>query len=246
MGVKSVDIWGYKIKYSTFHDFISELEENVINKNSSTLLAMNSLKLYLGENNPDLKSKFKDFDYITCDGQSIVWALRILVGIKTNHLSGVETMIELIRLANKKNYSMFFLGSPQSLLDKVKIKIETDFNSISKVGYQHGYYKESEEHEIVKKIASFKPDFLFVAFGSPRKEEFIQKYKGSLNSTIMMGVGGSYEVFVGEKNVDYLTKKLGLRWFVRMMQDPKRLFMRYYICNTFFLKLLIKSKFSKS
>jgi exopolysaccharide biosynthesis WecB/TagA/CpsF family protein len=244
--INSVDLWDYKIKYGSFQNFIKELEMNVIDKKPATLLAMNSLKLHLGETNPSLKEKFKDFDYITCDGQSMVWALKVLKGIKTNHLSGVEVMIELINLSNEKGYSIFFLGSPQELLDKVKAKIETDFPGIGKTAFQNGYYKESEEDSIVEKISSFNPDFLFVAFGSPRKEEFIQKYKSQLNATIMMGVGGSYEVFVGEKRLDSLTKKLGLRWFVRMAQDPKRLFRRYLICNTFFINHVFKSLYSKS
>jgi exopolysaccharide biosynthesis WecB/TagA/CpsF family protein len=240
--VRSVKLWGYKIHYASFKDFVFNLENNMQDGQVSTLLAMNTLKFHLGETEPHLKEVFQDFDYITCDGQSMVWALRFLKGIKTTHLSGVELMMHLISLANEKGYSIFFLGSPQSLLDKVKMKIETDFTGIKKVGYQNGYYDvDTEEKNIVNKISDFKPDFLFVAFGSPRKEIFIQKHKNQLSAKVMMGVGGSYEVFVGEKKVDSLTKKLGLRWFVRMVQDPKRLFKRYLVCNSFFAKSIILS-----
>jgi N-acetylglucosaminyldiphosphoundecaprenol N-acetyl-beta-D-mannosaminyltransferase len=242
--IKSTYLWDYRIDYASFKDFIASLDEAVRQKSPKTLLAMNTLKLHLGETNPELRKVFQRFDYITCDGQSMVWALRLLQGIRTNHLSGVEVMIALIQLANEKGYSIFFLGSPQELLDKVQNKISSEFPGISKVGFQNGYYSKSEESAVVEKIATFQPDFLFVAFGSPRKEEFIQRYKTQLNSLVMMGVGGSFEVFVGEKKVDGLTKKLGLRWFVRMAQDPKRLFMRYYTCNTFFAKKLIESLIS--
>lgn len=239
-------LWGYNIYCSTFEEFVELLDKRLINKKVTSLLAMNTLKLHLGEEDPIMKKKFQDFDFITCDGQSMVWALRILNGIKTNHLSGVELMIKLIDLANKKGYSIFFLGSPQSLLDKVKVKIEENYPKIEKIGFQNGFYDiDFEEKEIVSKISNFKPDLLFVAFGSPRKEEFIHKYKKTLNATILMGVGGSYEVFVGEKKLDPLTKKLGLRWFIRMIQDPKRLFSRYLNVNSFFLKKLIMELIKK-
>lgn len=244
--INSVDLWGYKIQYASFDDFVSTLESRVDHSISTTLLAMNSLKIHLGDKNPNLMKIFKDFDYITCDGQSMVWALNLLKGIKTNHLSGVELMIKLIDLANRKGYSVFFLGSHQNLLDKVKEKIDQEFTGIKKVGFQNGYYDiKSDENEVIKKIAHFQPDLLFVAFGSPRKEEFIQKYKNEMNAKIMMGVGGSCEVFVGEKKLDSLTKKLGLRWFVRMAQDPKRLFKRYLICNTYFAKKLFNDMISR-
>jgi N-acetylglucosaminyldiphosphoundecaprenol N-acetyl-beta-D-mannosaminyltransferase len=244
--VPSVNLWGYDIHYASFEDFISHLEKKVKNGEVSTLLAMNTLKYHLGETQPHLKAVFQDFDHITCDGQSMVWALRLLKGIKTNHLSGVELMIQLISLANEKGYSVFFLGSPQSLLDKVKAKIDNEYPGIKKAGYQNGYYNvEKEEGDVIKKISEFRPDFLFVAFGSPRKEVFIQKYKEQSGAKVLMGVGGSYEVFVGEKKLDSLTKKLGLRWFVRMVQDPRRLFKRYLVCNSFFAGKIILSIFRK-
>ena len=58
--------------------------------------------------------------------------------------------------------------------------------------------ERANEDEVTKKISEFKPDILFVAFGSPRKEKFIVENQSRLNAIISMGVGGSYEYFVGD------------------------------------------------
>ncbi len=240
----SLKLFGYDVYSQTMNDLVKDLDDHINRHQHKTILAMNTLKLYLGDKDSKLKNIFNSFDYIIPDGQSIVFASSILKKSQLFPISGMELMIRLIKEANQKNYSLYFLGSPQDLLDKVKEKIEKDYPGIQKHYYQHGYYKLEEEKEIITDIANKAPDILFVAFGSPRKEEFIINYKELLNTTIMMGVGGSYEVFAGDKKLDSFTKKIGLRWFLRMLQDPKRLAKRYAVCNSHFARLLIKEKLS--
>lgn len=155
-------------------------------------------------------------------------------------------MVDLIGIAQKENYKIFFLGAPQELLDRVKSKIEIDYSKLlPNTAYQNGYYDRLKEDIVVDKIAAFAPDFLFIAFGSPRKEEFIIQYQARLHTKILMGVGGSYEYFVGDVKLDSTTKKLGLRWLVRMIQDPFRLGGRYLVCNWYYLLLLLKTLIKK-
>lgn len=150
-------------------------------------------------------------------------------------------MFSLLEHTNNNKLSVFFLGSPESLLKRVLKKCENTYPNINILGSQHGYYNLADEKKIVSKIASIKPDILFVAFGSPRKEEFINKYKNILNAKVAIAVGGSYEVLVGDKKRgNPLIQKLGLEWFMRLIQDPQRLWKRYLITNTMFMVYLIK------
>jgi N-acetylglucosaminyldiphosphoundecaprenol N-acetyl-beta-D-mannosaminyltransferase len=230
--------------YNVYTDSISNLKEEIISiigmGETADILSLNTLKLNLGSKDYKMKNLFQQFRYIIPDGQSIVFSLKILNGIKTKAISGAELMLSLINLANQKHYSLYFLGSPENLLNMVKNKIENDYTGIVKAGYQHGYYPIEQEDQVVNNIQKFAPDFLFIAFGSPRKEKFIKKYIQRMNSRIIMGVGGSYEVFVGKKKIGSISKKLGLRWLFRTFQDPIRLLPRYVKCNSYFLYLLLK------
>jgi N-acetylglucosaminyldiphosphoundecaprenol N-acetyl-beta-D-mannosaminyltransferase len=245
MAENRAEIFGYPIYLGTQNDLISEIGHAVQTNNKIELLSMNTLKLYLGSKNNSLESTFKKASHIIPDGQSIVFALQLLKKKKIPAISGAELMLELISFANSAHHSIFFLGSPQVLLDKVKVKIDSEYSGLSKVGYQHGYYDLRDEKEIVKSISEFKPNFLFIAFGSPRKEEFMSKYARELNANIVMGVGGSYEIFVGRKKIDKWSKKIGLRWLIRTLQDPVRLLPRYAKCNTYFLYLFLLEMFKK-
>lgn len=234
-------IFGYNVYNKGSGNLINEFK-NVIHRGEiATIFALNTQKLYQGNKNENLNKIFNSFTYTIPDGQSIAFAEKIINGNNIDTISGAELMIDLIRISSTNNYRIFFLGSTQELLDKVSRKVNAEFPSLSSiVAYQHGYYSFDEEDQIIKNIASFKPDILFVAFGSPQKEIFIQNNKDRLNSRIIMGVGGSYEVFVGDKKLDPFTKRIGLRWLMRTLQDPFRLAPRYAVCNTYFLYLLSK------
>ena len=241
-------LFGYKIYTENRATLISELNVRIECNAPASIVSLNTLKLYLGSNDTRLEELFQSAGYIIPDGQSIVFAERLVNGNKIEAISGAELMVELIKESEKKGHRLFFLGSTQSLLDMVKNKIKTNHpNLLNNVAFQHGYYdKAKEEEAIVKRISEFGADILFVAFGSPRKEKFIVENQQRLGATISMGVGGSYEYYVDNVKLDSFTKKLGMRWLVRTLQDPMRLAKRYAVCNTYFLVVLIKELFNST
>jgi exopolysaccharide biosynthesis WecB/TagA/CpsF family protein len=239
-------IFDYEIFTGSRKELIDIILNHIQNNRLMSLLSMNTLKLHLGDKDEKYKKIFKSFTHIMQDGQSIVFANRLVNGIKSESISGAELMVDLIGISDKKNLKVFFLGAPQELLDRVKDKIKNDYPSLlNNTEYQNGYYNVQNEDVVINKIATFGPDFLFIAFGSPRKEEFIIKYQDKLNTKVLMGVGGSYEYFVGDVKLDKTTKKLGLRWLVRTLQDPFRLGRRYMVCNSYYFKLLMKELWRK-
>lgn len=238
-------LFGYNIYTGSHKELKETIAESIRENSRMTILSMNTLKLYLTSRDKNLENLFRSFTHVIQDGQSIVFANRFLNGIRSEYISGAEMMVDLIQEAEKYSWKLFFLGSPADLLKRVEKKIIEEYPSLHKnSGYQDGYYKPEEEEAVVEKISAFKPDILFVAFGSPRKEEFIIKYQQQLNSTVLMGVGGSYEYFVGDVKLSRTAKKMGFRWLQRTLQDPLRLGRRYLTCNTWFLWLLIREMFT--
>ena len=131
-------------------------------------------------------------------------------------------------------------------MKKVVEKCQNEYPGIVIKGLQHGYYKREKEKEVVAKIRSANPDLLFVAFGSPRKEMFLYKYRDVLNAKGGISVGGSYEVFVGDKKRGPAWRQnLGLEWLTRLMQEPRRLWKRYMVTNTMFIFYLLKFRLNR-
>ncbi|WP_197700926.1 WecB/TagA/CpsF family glycosyltransferase [Sphingobacterium mizutaii] len=183
-------------------------------------------------------------DIINADGQSIVWASRILKQPLPERVAGADLMINLMDLAGEKGYKVFLFGAKEEIVSKVAKMYRDKFGNQVIAGYRNGYYAEGEEEAIAKTIAESAAQMLFVAISSPKKEIFLNKYKDIIKTPFIMGVGGTFDVISGHiKRAPIWMQKAGLEWLYRTYQEPKRMWKRYLITNTKFIELLFREKF---
>mgnify|MGYP002146703408 CR=1 FL=1 len=110
------------------------------------------------------------------------------------------------------------------------------YPGLTLAGYRNGYWKPDEEEQVVAQIAAARPDILFVAISSPKKEAFLARYQAAMKVPFAMGVGGTFDVAVGlVKRAPVWMQNAGLEWFYRFLQEPRRMFKRYLVGNTRFL-----------
>jgi len=82
--------------------------------------------------------------------------------------------------------------------------------------------------EILRKIHAVSPDILLVAFGNPKQEKWIWMHRKRLGVPLSMGVGGSFDILVGDNwRAPRWVQRCGLEWAMRMLQEPVRLGPRY-------------------
>ncbi|WP_140149361.1 WecB/TagA/CpsF family glycosyltransferase, partial [Vibrio parahaemolyticus] len=107
------------------------------------------------------------------------------------------------------------------------------------VGFADGYFQDDDV--MIKKILSLTPDIVTVAMGSPRQEIFIQKCRDAGVDAFMMGVGGTYNVFVGAvERAPESWCKVNLEWLYRLIKEPSRIFRQVRLLK--FLWLAITRK----
>ena len=128
----------------------------------------------------------------------------------------------------------------------VKRLYENRLPGLQVAGVRNGYWRAEEEAKVVKLIADSRPDLLFVAISSPKKELFLGRYQAEMKVPFAMGVGGSFDVVVGKlKRAPVWMRRCGLEWFFRFLQEPRRMFKRYFIDDPYFFWLLLKELFRK-
>lgn len=224
------------------------LIDDTINQNIRVNhVVINAGKMVSMQKDEKLFESVVSCDIINADGQSIVWAARFLGMSLPERVAGIDLMQGLILLASERGYKCFFLGAKEKVVRKVVEIYKNKYKSLSIAGYRNGYFNEHEEPEVARQIAESGAQLLFVAITSPRKETFLYKYRDVLsNVNFTMGVGGSFDVVAGyTKRAPRWMQDIGMEWFYRLMQEPKRMWYRYLIGNTKFLWIILKEKFKK-
>lgn len=222
-----------------------ELIEKSINENKKiSHVVINAGKIVDLQSNLELQESVNNCDLINADGQAVVWASKILNKPLKERVAGIDLMQNLVELAHKKNYKVFFLGAKEEIVKKVVDIYSNKYSNSIIAGYRNGYFKKEEEPEIAKQISKSGAQILFVAISSPKKENFLFQNKEFLKDVnFTMGVGGSFDVVSGlVKRAPKWMQNIGMEWFYRFLQEPKRMWKRYLIGNSKFIALVLKEK----
>lgn len=209
-------------------------------------VVINALKINLMETDPKLAEIVNACPLINVDGASVVWAAKRLGIPLKERVTGCDMFQNLVRVAAEKGYKIFLFGAKEEVVTKVKSIYEKQYPGIQIVGYRNGYFTEKDEPEIVKQMHDSGADMIFVAFSSPKKEYWVNKYLNEIGIPFVMGVGGSFDIVAGvTERAPKWFQEHGLEWFYRFIQEPKRMWKRYIIGNTKFVALTYKYKFAK-
>jgi N-acetylglucosaminyldiphosphoundecaprenol N-acetyl-beta-D-mannosaminyltransferase len=208
---------------------------------------VNTYKFLLMERDPFLQSIVKNCSIINADGQSVVWALKLLGRPIKERVTGIDLMDALIRRACQERLSVYFFGAKPLVVEKVVTTYRAQCPTLEIAGYTHGYYRREGDEEIVlQSIRQAKPDLLFVALDSPRKEYWLHKHLPQLNVRFAMGVGGSFDVMAGlVSRAPRWMQKNGLEWLWRMKQEPRRMFLRYLKSHSLFLWIVFRESLNR-
>lgn len=246
--MKSISKTRYKI-LNTYVNAVNmeetiEIVEDIIKKREPTQhVVINASKVNLMEKDEQLRDVVNACPLINADGASIVWAAKKLGVPLHTRVTGIDLFLNLIKLANQKNYKIYLFGATEECVVKVKQIFEFEYPNLQIVGYRNGYFKEENEEEIVKNIADSGADMMFVAFSSPKKEYWVKNYLKDLNIPFVMGVGGSFDVVAGiTQRAPLWMQDYGLEWFYRFIQEPRRMWKRYIVGNVRFVMLTYKTK----
>lgn len=224
-------------------DTIDLVEEYVITKTPLHLMGVNADKINEIRSNERLKKIVNNCGVINADGASVIMASKFLGKPLPERVAGIDLMNSLVELSAKKNYSIYLLGAKQEIVEKTAMVLKDKYMDLNIIGFHNGYFKESDWPNISSELKELKPDFIFVGITSPLKEYLIEFLQNDGNNGVFMGVGGSFDVISGKiQRAPLWMQKSGLEWLFRVIQEPRRLFKRYFLGNGKFIKDIIEEK----
>lgn len=152
--------------------------------------------------------------------------------------TGPSLMGEIFKISKEKGYKHFFYGSKQETLDLLNQKLKESYLGIQIVGMYSPPFRTltaEEDEAVVKMINEAKADFVWIGLGAPKQEIWMAGHQGKIEG-LMLGVGAGFDYYAGniERAPEWMQKS-NLEWLYRLIQDPKRLFNRYWHTNTKFI-----------
>ncbi|AUP79378.1 WecB/TagA/CpsF family glycosyltransferase [Flavivirga eckloniae] len=245
--MKKINILNTSIHNLSMEETLQSIEFAIENNRQLHHVVVNAGKIVAMQSDLRLRQSVNECDLINADGQAVVWASKILKKPLQERVAGIDLMINLVELANKKNYKIFFFGAKESIVKEVVNDYSNQYSPDIIAGYRNGYFKKEEEKEIANQIVNSGANILFVAISSPTKENFLYENREVLKKVnFVMGVGGSFDVVAGlVKRAPLWMQKYGLEWFYRFIQEPKRMWKRYLVGNAKFILLVFKERFLK-
>lgn len=152
------------------------------------------------------------------------WVVQGKVG---ETVTGVWLFQQLVAKAAENNWKVFLLGGFDGVAEKLTIKLKNQYPKL-KVEFDPGLVgsdlDQLQSEAIIKRIADYEPDVLFVAYGPVKQEKWIAQHKKELKARILVGVGGTFDELTGKiKPPAPIFAKLGLKWLGRLIIQPQRL-----------------------
>ena len=152
--------------------------------------------------------------------------------------TGPSLMGEIFKISAKKGYRHYFYGSKQETLELLQKKLMEKYPEIQIAGMYSPPFRpltEEEDKVIIERINETKPDFVWVGLGAPKQEKWMAAHQGKIDG-LMLGVGAGFDYYAENiKRAPMWMQKHNLEWVYRLVQDPKRLFKRYWSTNTKFI-----------
>ena len=223
----------------TMEQTVEEIDLRLRTESFTQHVVVNVAKVVHMQKDPKLRIAVEGCDIVNIDGAGVVFGGRLLGHSIPERVAGIDLFHRLLQYSESVDKRVYFLGAKPDVLEAAVRNIRAKYPSLNIAGYHHGYFWD-DEATVVDDIRSSDADLLFVGIASPMKEQFIDRWSDKLGVKFAMGVGGSFDVVAGKVlRAPEWMQELGLEWLYRVIQEPRRMFMRYLTTNSVFGWMLL-------
>jgi len=226
-----VAILGVPFDNVTTLDAVSIIDEMIASKRPHYLATANVDFLVQSMKDVELRRILFNAHLVLCDGTPLIWASKLLGNPLPERVAGSDLVPFLLKHSEEKGYRPFLLGATPEVIEQAVARIKEQCPALKLAGYYSPPFNrllEMDHDEIRRRIIDAEPDLLFVGFGCPKQEKWINMHYRSLGVPVSVGIGGTIDFLAGKlARAPMWMQKTGLEWLFRLAQEPRRLLSRY-------------------
>lgn len=225
-----LDIIGSKVTAAPFDVLVKVILDWAKRRESKFVCVANTHMLVEAHQKPSFSKVLQQADIVTPDGMPLVWILK-LMGMRTqNRVAGLDLMQALCQQASDQKISVYFLGSMATILKKMEARLQAEFPELRIAKMEPLPFRPltpQEDQDLIQRVNESGAGLVLVALGCPKQERWMAAHKHEIKA-VMIGLGGAFPVYAGiHRRAQGWVRNMGLEWFYRLIQEPKRLWRRY-------------------
>jgi len=180
---------------------------------------------------------------VTPDGMPLVWLSRLMGFRQVERVCGSDLMLAVCERSANQGHSQFFYGGAPGVVETLAKRLQSRFPGLRVVGGYSPPFRAlsaDEDRAVVERINAAAPDIVWVGISTPKQERWMFEHRRALNAPILIGVGAAFDFCAClKRRAPRWMQKSGLEWLFRLASEPRRLWRRYLVNNTWFLWLLL-------
>lgn len=221
---KRVNILGVPVDCVDMARSLDRVAAMVRGDRAHTILAVNPEKVIQAQSDPILRRALEGAGLLIPDGVGVVWAVRLLCKEHLSRVPGAELMPAICAESASLGYRLFLFGASAEVNTQAVAELRGRHPRIEIVGHHHGYVDDAGMAAVIEAINRSGANVLFVALGSPKQEQWMEKYLPQLPAVrVCQGVGGTFDVLAGRvRRAPLALRRANLEWFYRLLTQPRR------------------------
>jgi N-acetylglucosaminyldiphosphoundecaprenol N-acetyl-beta-D-mannosaminyltransferase len=242
-----VNVLGVRISPLTLRALLEVIERTALTSGRATILTANARALNLAYEQPRLRRFFNQSDYVVCDGFGVLWAARWLGQPLPERMTPPDWLPDVAALCARHGFSVFFLGNRPGVAERAAGRLRAAYPGLHVAGTQHGYFDRTpgsaENERVLERINAARPQLLYVGFGMPSQEYWLEANWPRLDVKVAITAGAMLDFVAGvtPRGPRWMTDR-GLEWLTRLATEPRRLWARYVLGLPVFASRVIRQR----
>jgi N-acetylglucosaminyldiphosphoundecaprenol N-acetyl-beta-D-mannosaminyltransferase len=197
----------------------------------------------LAHEDPRMRAAYSKVDLSVADGMPLVWASRLLRPPLPQRVAGSDLVPHLLERAAERRWRVYFLGGAPGVAALARDTVLKQIPDLEIVGIDAPRFSPDEpmsaQQAVVERIRAARPHVVFVAFGAPKQEIWIDRFREQVAPAVLLGVGATLDFLAGSiPRAPRWMAESGLEWLFRLSREPRRLWRRYLLRDPKFLLVL--------
>ncbi len=242
-----IRVLGIRMHNLTMSEAIEDIIARLVGKEAGQVCFVNADCANISFRDADYRAVLNQAAMTLADGIGLKLAGKLLGREIKQNVNGTDMFPRLCAALENTGQGLYLLGAKPGVTEAVGDWIKQNYPGVKLAGTRHGYFTPAEEPEVIRQIADSGASLLLVAFGAPRQDKWIHEHLQAIGVKVAMGVGGLFDFYSGNiPRAPQWLREMGLEWFYRFWQEPRRMWKRYFVGNAVFLYRVLRERGQQS